>query len=403
MTAVDPQAGNDYRVLQPALVTDPNRNRTEVAFDTLGMVVGTAVMGKPLPAPVRATRSTASSADLTQAQLDGFYHLADPLADPHAILLPAPPRAWSTTSFAYQRTQQANPTTRRMAARRRLPPWRARPTTAIRCRRRRLKIQHSFSYSDGFGREIQKKIQAEPGPLVDGGPVVSPRWVGSGWTIFNNKGKPVRQYEPFFSATHRFEFGVQVGVSPILFYDPVERVVATLHPNHTYEKVVFDPWRQATWDVNDTVLRATRAPMTRHPGLTPPAISRVCPRALPRHLADLARTATRRRAWGAGAGRRRQGGRPRRHAHDGPLRHAGPPVPDRCADNGRLTRRTTWPASKTASPPASSWTSRATSAPCATPSSRRATRRAASSCATTTTCSATASTSSAWRRARAGC
>ena len=38
---------HDYRVLQPALVTDPNRNRTEVAFDALGMVVGTAVMGKP--------------------------------------------------------------------------------------------------------------------------------------------------------------------------------------------------------------------------------------------------------------------------------------------------------------------------------------------------------------------
>jgi hypothetical protein len=43
-------------------------------------------------------------------------------------------------------------------------------------------------------------------------------------------------------------------VSPVLFYDPVERVVATLHPNHTWEKVVFDPWRQETWDVNDTVL-----------------------------------------------------------------------------------------------------------------------------------------------------
>ena len=37
---------NDYRVLQPRLVTDPNRNRTEVAFDTLGMVAGTAVKGK---------------------------------------------------------------------------------------------------------------------------------------------------------------------------------------------------------------------------------------------------------------------------------------------------------------------------------------------------------------------
>src|SRR5204863_2289571 len=65
-------------------------------------------------------------------------------------------------------------------------------------------------------------------------------------------GKPVRQYEPFFSATHGFEFGVQVGVSPVLFYDPTERVIATLHPNHTYEKVVFDPWQQTTYDVNDT-------------------------------------------------------------------------------------------------------------------------------------------------------
>jgi RHS repeat-associated protein len=81
--------------------------------------------------------------------------------------------------------------------------------------------------------------------------------VSSGWTIFNNKGKPVRQYEPFFSQLpekrHQYEFGVQVGVSPILFYDPVERVVATLHPNHTYEKVVFDAWQQTTYDVNDTV------------------------------------------------------------------------------------------------------------------------------------------------------
>ncbi|WP_411916336.1 RHS repeat-associated core domain-containing protein [Paenibacillus polymyxa] len=83
-----------------------------------------------------------------------------------------------------------------------------------------------------------------------------PRWVGSGWTVFNNKGKPVRQYEPFFTDTHRFEFDVRIGVSPVLFYDPVERVVATLHPNRTWEKVVFDPWRQETWDVNDTVLTA---------------------------------------------------------------------------------------------------------------------------------------------------
>ncbi|HTB72222.1 MAG TPA: SpvB/TcaC N-terminal domain-containing protein, partial [Polyangiaceae bacterium] len=40
-------ATNDYRVLHPALVTDPNGNQTALAFDPLGMVIATAVMGKP--------------------------------------------------------------------------------------------------------------------------------------------------------------------------------------------------------------------------------------------------------------------------------------------------------------------------------------------------------------------
>ena len=42
-------------------------------------------------------------------------------------------------------------------------------------------------------------------------------------------------------------------MSSVLFYDPVERVVATLHPNATYDKVIFDPWQQTTYDLNDTI------------------------------------------------------------------------------------------------------------------------------------------------------
>ncbi len=117
-------------------------------------------------------------------------------------------------------------------------------------------IQVNFSYSDGFGREIQKKAQAAPGPVTDSGTPVNPRWIGSGWTVFNNKGKPVRKYEPFFSQLtlgHQFEFGTAVGVSPIVCYDPAGRPVAIIHPDHSYEKVVFDPWSQAGWDCNDTV------------------------------------------------------------------------------------------------------------------------------------------------------
>lgn len=239
-------SGNDYRVLQPKLVMDPNRNRSAAVFDALGMLVGTAVMGKP--EENLGDSLDGFEPDLTDAAV--LDHLENPFVDPQSILQRATTRLVYDL-FAYGRTaNDAEPqsavvyTLARETHDSDLGPG------------QQTKIQHHFCYSDGFGREIQRKIQAEPGPVVDGGPDVRPRWVGSGWTIFNNKGKPVRQYEPFFSATHSFEFARITGVSPILFYDPVERVVATLRPNHTFEKVVFDPWRQKTYDCNDTVLVA---------------------------------------------------------------------------------------------------------------------------------------------------
>lgn len=81
---------------------------------------------------------------------------------------------------------------------------------------------------------------------------VDPRWVGSGWKLYNNKGKPVREYEPFFTDTHHFEYDVRIGVSPLTFYDPMDRVVGTLFLNHTWLKVVFHPWGFENWDQNDT-------------------------------------------------------------------------------------------------------------------------------------------------------
>jgi RHS repeat-associated protein len=264
-------SGNDYRVLQPALVTDPNRNRARAAFDALGLVVGTAAMGKPAPAAAEGDSLDGFEADLAEVKVDAL-HDAD---DPH-VLVPGL-LAGATTRIIYDLdrfrvTRDAHPAD----ATRWLPACAA--TLARETHESDplppdgLRVQVSFAYSDGFGREIQRKVQAEPGPAptrdaagrivvgADGQPEptdhdVSPRWVGSGWIVFNNKEKPVRQYEPFFTDTHRFEFDVRVGVSPVLCYDPVERVVATLYPDHTWEKVVFDPWRQENWDVSDTVTR----------------------------------------------------------------------------------------------------------------------------------------------------
>jgi RHS repeat-associated protein len=229
---------NDYRVLQPTLITDPNRAVSEALFDGPGMVVATAIHKGDVGDSLQGVQ-----ADLTQQQIDDFF--TDPGGQAVTRLGPATTRIIYDMDRYYQ---TGNPDRPPFAATIARETHVSDPVPADG-----LKVQISFSYSDGFGREIQTKIQAEPGAVVDGGPIVDPRWVGTGWTIFNNKGKPVRQYEPFFDDTYDFRYGKEVGVSPILFYDPVERVVATLHPNNTYEKVVFDPWHQESYDVNDTL------------------------------------------------------------------------------------------------------------------------------------------------------
>ncbi len=267
------RAANDYRVLQPAVVIGPNGNRSFAAFDALGLVVATAVRGKQTESlgdfiDDFTEDTTQELANPTLSTLQGF--VAGP-QDQAANLLK---RATTRIVYDLDRYHRCGQ-----------PPFAATLTRETHVcdleAGEQTKIQISISYSDGFGREIQKKIQAEAGdapqrqenvrlPFGDIRPgdllrdaqgellqTNTPRrWVGSGRTVFNNKGKPIRQYEPFFSATHLHELEREMtdtGVSPVLFYDPAVRVVATLHPNHTYEKVVFDPWQQTTYDVNDTV------------------------------------------------------------------------------------------------------------------------------------------------------
>jgi RHS repeat-associated protein len=101
--------------------------------------------------------------------------------------------------------------------------------------------QVAYTYSDGLGRVAMTKVQAEPGlaPARDAsGQLVhdndgkliqtwaATRWVGTGRTVFDNKGQPVKQYEPYFSSVPAFEDEtelVEQGVTPILRYDPLSR------------------------------------------------------------------------------------------------------------------------------------------------------------------------------------
>lgn len=236
----------DYRIPSLRRLTDSNRNRMEIAFDALGMVAGTAVMGKH-------GQRAGDSLDGFDPDLDDDIirdHIEHPLRHPHRILGLATTRIVYDL-FAYDRTQHSAEPQPSVSY------TMARETHAADLRAgQETRIEHSFAYSDGFAREIQKKTQAEPGPLAPDGPDADPRWVGTGWTIYNNKGKPVRQYEPFFSTSHLFQFAQIVGISSIVFYDPLVRPVGTLYPNHSFEKTIFDPWHETTWDLNDTALIA---------------------------------------------------------------------------------------------------------------------------------------------------
>lgn len=210
---------NDYRQLRPVEVTDPNGNRSAVRLDPLGRVVASAVMGK------------AGNGE------------GDTLDDP-------------TERLAYD-----------------LHAWRLRkePVFALTERRERHgagnpRWHRSYAYANGHGAIVLTKSEAEPGRALalgsDGAATevdADPRWVGTGRLVLNNKGLPVRRYEPYFSATPAFEAEAalrETGVSSTFRYDPLGRLVRTDHPDGTFTRVAFSPWWRAAYDANDTVVES---------------------------------------------------------------------------------------------------------------------------------------------------
>jgi RHS repeat-associated protein len=231
----------DYATLSPTKMTEPNGNRAAVRLDEVGLVVATAAMGK-----------------------DGAGE-GDTLEDPTTIVDYDLFRFETTGKPGYARVRareaHADPDT----------PW-----------------QETWVYFDGRGREILRKVRVAPGPAPelgpdghvvrdeDGKPVMSeadPRWVATGRTVFNNKGDPIKKYEPYFSRTHEFEDEddlVHWGVTPVFHYDALHRLIRTDFPDGSTSRVHRTPWTQTAWDQNDTVLDADNTwYAARQPGATP--------------------------------------------------------------------------------------------------------------------------------------
>ncbi|CEJ81595.1 hypothetical protein VHEMI01715 [[Torrubiella] hemipterigena] len=266
--AVDPylplvKMGNDYRLLRPFLVMDANRNHSEVLFDVLGNVIAAAAMGKPEENVGDSLEDVQRS--LSDQEMRDFFQ--NPITLSKQLLGSATSRTLFDF-FSYYRTKHDKHPQ---------PNWvssLSREThVSDLAEGASSRVFVTMTYSDGSGRSIQTKAQCEPGPLLgpgccedvnedaeagtkdnEGCRWASTRWLVSSWVILNNKNKPVKQYEPFFSKTHAFQYRAIYGVSSTTLYDAVGRTVAVLSPDHTWTKVRFGPWSSDKWDKNDTVL-----------------------------------------------------------------------------------------------------------------------------------------------------
>jgi hypothetical protein len=166
------EADVNYRVLNVNSVTDPNGDVSLFSFNALGLVTTVALAGKNGEGDTTKNPTTQFRYELRR-WVEGVAVLPSP--DKH----PAPVRV-----HVKSRVMHGTDNTR----------W-----------------EESYIYTDGSGREVMRKVLAEPGDVPkkapDGGLVrnydmlelrpVKIRWIGTGRVIYDNKGHPVKKYEPY--------------------------------------------------------------------------------------------------------------------------------------------------------------------------------------------------------------
>jgi RHS repeat-associated protein len=257
----------NYRTLAPYLMRDANDNRVGVRFDEIGLVVFTFVMGKD--GECRGDLMDANSIELTandQPTTKMEYEFRYFLSNGNL------PNRVKTSVREKHHFKQKAPETGNIVN------WLDTVTDTINTTNPGLVTgiiwQDSYSYSDGSGHEVLRKVQAEPGlaPPRDAlgklkhkpnGKLEEPvstapalRWVGNGRTIVNNKGNPVKQYQPYFDSTPEYNTEselTELGFTSLIHYDALGRAIKTAHPIGTFSTIEFDAWMQKSRDENDNV------------------------------------------------------------------------------------------------------------------------------------------------------
>jgi RHS repeat-associated protein len=248
-------ADYDYISFQPARVTDENGNAMRYAYTPLGLLLHVVLEG-------REGEGGSDGKPETRYRYD--FHAYDRTRDdpePQPISVHTTQRIWHAADDISDETMETR------------------------------------EYSDGFGRLIQTRTQAEEmrfgadgndaGLLVNGAAVPGQAGGGaigrrepesvivSGWQVFDNKGQVVEQYEPFFDTgwDYQPEAEARRGERVATFYDPRGHVIRTLSPDGSETRAIFGvppdptepgtfaptPWETYSYDANDL------APLSLHP------------------------------------------------------------------------------------------------------------------------------------------
>ena len=250
-TVTDPvglitHAEYDYRLLKPRLLVDAQGTQHEAAYDALGRLRGITFYGIEADQPVGfgpLAQHTFIASDFATALNDP----ATALGKLESLCFYAPENMQDNGRPVYSAVISAD----------RYPDDQDR------------QIRITLVYSDGFGRELQSKTKVEPGLalytdetgkiVVDNHePVQSPtedRWRVTARVEYNNKGEPVRQYQPYFITGWHYisdENLRETGWYSALWYDAAGRVVDVLDGMWNWTHHGWHPWYQVVEDANDT-------------------------------------------------------------------------------------------------------------------------------------------------------
>ena len=246
----------DWRFLVPIRITDANDNIRFVTLDALGRVTTTRFYGTE------------------NGELTGYSNTAftPPETADAALALKASLPVHQCMVYVTDSWQQKGVN--------RQPPHVVTLTSDRYDNDPKQQIRQQVVFSDGFGRVLQTAVRRTAGPAWqrnDNGSlkitaegrleeaIAEFCWAVSGRTEYDNKGQPVRTYQPYFLNDWLYvsDDSVRQGLyADTHYYDPTGRVVQVITAKGWLRRTLFTPWFVVSEDENDTQTETTSTQST---------------------------------------------------------------------------------------------------------------------------------------------